>query len=397
MYLIGGELNMRLQLILPRVEPGEIEIPEVCPYEGCEGRHFRHHQEVDKPLKDTRYDSVTAHRYQCLRCHRTFRLYPEGVTHAQTSQRVKGLAVMLYLLGLSYGATSLALEALGVYMAKSSIYEAVQAAAEKVPGLERREVFGGIRTPAVGGDLTSVKCFGEWLHLGLAVDDTTGLVLTVDELPAEDAETLKEWLQPVVDAVGAKLLVTDDADALKTAADELGMDHQVCKSHVKRNTDVLVDSLGQQAKVDQDGSLADIDVPPEQALEDLKRLEELTDSRQPEAEDELGEMHQRYVEAAPPKAGEKASIAYRLRLLFLDRWNLWRRLTRYRTWQGPHGETVDGTNNGCERAIGWWIKERYRTMRGYKRPKSAVNVSRLLAWCGNYLERGGADLAPLLT
>ena len=73
-----------------------------------------------------------------------------------------------------------------------------------------------------------------------------------------------------------------------------------------------------------------------------------------------------------------------------------RRLTRYRHWQGPNGETIDGTNNGCERAIGWWVKERYRTMRGYKRPKSAVNVSRLLAWCGNHLERGGADLALLV-
>jgi len=55
-----------------------------------------------------------------------------------------------------------------------------------------------------------------------------------------------------------------------------------------------------------------------------------------------------------------------------------------------------GTNNGSERAIGWWIKERYRTMRGYKRVESAVNVSRLLAWCGNHLDRGGADLALLL-
>jgi hypothetical protein len=131
-------------------------------------------------------------------------------------------------------------------------------------------------------------------------------------------------------------------------------------------------------------------------LEDLKRLEELTDSRQPDDEDELGEMHQRYVAAAPPTAGEKASVAYRLRLLILDRWNLWRRLTRYRTWEGPQGETVDGTNNGCERAIGWWIKERCRTMRGYKRLKPAINVSWLLAWCGNHLERGGADFALLV-
>ena len=185
---------MRLQLILPQVQPTEFEEPTVCPHKGCQGKYYEHHQEVDKLLKDTTYRVVSAHRYRCLRCKKTFRVYPHGVTQAQTSQRVKGLAVMLYLLGLSYGATSLALEALGVYMSKSSVYEAVQAAAEKVPGLERNKVFAELRTPALGGDLTSVKCNGEWLHLGLAVDDTTGLVLTVDELPAEDAETLKEWL-----------------------------------------------------------------------------------------------------------------------------------------------------------------------------------------------------------
>ena len=76
---------------------------------------------MDKPLKDTVYGAVSAHRYRCLRCKRTFRVYPQGVTQAQTSQRVKGLGVMLYLLGLSYGATSLALEALGVYMCKCGV------------------------------------------------------------------------------------------------------------------------------------------------------------------------------------------------------------------------------------------------------------------------------------
>ena len=366
---------MRLELILPRVEPTEFKMPLVCPHKGCQGRHFEHHQEVDKPLKDTMYGLVSAHRYRCLRCQGTFRVYPQGVTHAQTSQRVKGLGVMLYLLGLSYGATSLALEALGVYMSKSSVYDAVQAAAEEVPGLKRNEVIDGLRTPALGGDLTSVKCNGEWLHLGLAVDDTTGLVLTIDELPAEDAETLKEWLEPIAEAIEAELLVSDDADAFKTVADELGLDHQVCKSHVKRNTETLIDNLSSLAGSDADGSLAAIGVTPEQALKDLKRLGELILSRQPEEEDELGEMHQRYLEAAPPGRGEKATVAYRLRLLFLDRWNLWRRLTRYRIWKGAQGEMVDGTNNGCERAIGWWIKERYRTMRGYKRRKSAVNLS----------------------
>jgi hypothetical protein len=387
---------MRLQLILPRVEPSEMNLPSICPYEDCQGRHFRHHQEVNKPVKDMEYDAVYAQRYECLRCKRTFRQYPPGVTRAQTSQRVNGLGVMLYVLGLSYGATSLALDALGVYMCKSSVYVAVQAAAEKVPGLKRNEVFAGIRTPAMGSDVTSVKCNGEWLQLGLTVDDTTGLALTVDKLPAEDAETLKEWLEPIAEAVDAQLLVTDDADAFKKVADELGLEHQVCKGHVKRNTETFIENLAPKVESDEDSSLAAIGLTPEQALEDLKRLGELILSRQPEEEDELAEMHHRYTDAAPPGRGEKASAAYRLRLMYLDRWNLWRPLTRYRTWQGPKGETVDGTNNGSERAIGWWVKERYRTMRGYKRPESAVNVSRLLAWCGNHLDRGGADLALLI-
>ena len=388
---------MRLELILPRVKPDELEQSLVCPHEGCQGRHFEHHQQVDKPLKDTEHRVVSAHRYRCLRCNRTFRVYPVGVTQAQTSQRVKGLSVMLYLLGLSYGSTSLALEALGVYMSKSSIYEAVQAAAEKVPGMKRREVFAGLRTPALGGDLTSVKCSGEWLSLGLAVDDTTGLVLTVDELEAEEAEALKEWLEPVAEAVGAKILVTADADALKAVAADLELEHQVCKSHVKRNTETFIENLEPKIESDADDSLASIGVAPEQALKDLRRLGELILSRKPAEEKELEEIHLRYIGAAPPRPGEKATNAYRLRLMYLDRWSLWRRLTRYRTWQGPNGETLDGTNNGCERAIGWWVKERYRTMRGYKRPKSAVNVSRLLAWCGNHLGRGGADLALLVT
>ncbi len=69
---------MRLQLILPRVELSETNLPSVCPYESCQGRRFRHHQEVGKPLKDTEYDAVFAHRYECLRCKWTFRLYPQG-------------------------------------------------------------------------------------------------------------------------------------------------------------------------------------------------------------------------------------------------------------------------------------------------------------------------------
>jgi hypothetical protein len=345
---------MRLRIVLPKVNPEQIKVPTRCAYAGCRGRKFHLRQEVRKPLRDTVYQEVVVHRYQCLKCQRTFRVYPEGTTAAQTSQRVKGLAVMLYLLGLSYGATSLALEGLGVYLCKSRIYDAVQETAKLVPGLKRDQVFAGVQTPALGGDLTSVKCKGEWLPLGITVDPITGLALTIDALAAQDIKALQDWIEPIAKSVGATVLVTDDAD----------------------------------------GSLAAIGVSPEQAVADLTRLGELVESRQKEQAAELEALHRRYLEAAPPHEGAHQSLAYRLRLLFLDRWNLWHRLTRYRSWQGPKGETLDGTNNAAERAIGWWIKERYRTMRGYKVPQNAVNVSRLLAWCGNFLNTEGGAILP---
>src|SRR5512142_1838286 len=226
---------MRLHLLLAKVEPKAIPVPVKCADPKCSSKRVQLHPPVNKALRDTVPQQVQVHRYRCLKCRRTFRVYPPGVTHAQSSERVKGLAVMLYLLGLSYGAVSLALESLGVPLSKTQVYETVQAVAARVPGLKREQVFQGVKTKALGGDLTSVKCAGQWLHLGLTVDSISGLALTIDEVSAEDAATLKAWMAPLAASVGAQVLVTDDADGFKTAADELGLLHQVCKSHVKRN------------------------------------------------------------------------------------------------------------------------------------------------------------------
>lgn len=387
---------MRLAFILPKVEPTNVQLPKVCPWPGCKGKHFKCFQEVAKRVRDTKYAEVKASRYRCLHCGHTFRVYPVGVCRDHFSRRAKGLAMMLYLLGLSYGAVSLVMEALGLAMSKTLVYQTVQEAAQRVSGMKRTQVFAGIRTPAMGSDVTSVKVKGAWYPIGVAVDEQSGLVLTVDGLEGEEAERLKAWLQPVVEAVGAEILVTDDADAFKVAADELGLAHQVCKSHVRRNTEQRVEEWQGLVKRDGDGSLAAMGVSVEQAQADLDRLKQLVQERRPEGGQEVEKMLEKYWPAKPPREGEKASVAYRIRLLRLDRWNLWPRLTKYRHWRGPNGERLDGTNNARERAIGWWIKERYRTMRGYKQPKSAVNVSRLLAWCGNPLGKGGANLAMVL-
>jgi transposase-like protein len=96
------------------------------------------------------------------------------VQAAHVSQRVKGMAVMLYLVGLCYGAVELMLEALGVYLGMKSVYRSVQATAEAVPGLKRTDILNGYQTPALGADLTSVNCKGKWLPIGVIANPLAG-------------------------------------------------------------------------------------------------------------------------------------------------------------------------------------------------------------------------------
>ena len=79
-----------------------------------------------------------------------------------------------------------------MYLCKSRVYDAVQETAKLVPGLKRDQDFAGVKTPALGGDLTSVKCKGEWIPLGITVDPISGLALPIDQLPAQDMKTLQD-------------------------------------------------------------------------------------------------------------------------------------------------------------------------------------------------------------
>jgi hypothetical protein len=54
---------------------------------------------------------------------------------------------------------------------------------------------------------------------------------------------LKALLEPILEAVDADVLVTGDAEDFKKVSAETGRFHQVCKSHVGRDTDALADEF----------------------------------------------------------------------------------------------------------------------------------------------------------
>jgi transposase-like protein len=394
---------MHLSVRLPQVVPDSIQTPVTCPWRvgkrpsrPCSGRHFKLHQvQCDKPLRDLRHQRVQSHRYRCLSCQRTFRVYPCGVSAAQQSSNLKALSVLLYVLGLSYLGVSDLLNALGQPVSKSTVYNNVQAAGARAIELRAQWLNQhGASIKILGIDCTHVKRLGEDTIVAVASAILTGEALSIEVLADESAESLTHWAQTLATSLQAEVLVTDDADAMKTVADTLGLDHQVCRAHVNRNVHDLIASLGTKAleHPDRVPGKSGLSVP--QFLDDLQQLEEVIKGLPHDGQQQLDLLATRYQTAPPPLSGHKASMWYRMRMLTLDWSENWSRLTRFQSWRGTHDETMDGTNNVTEQVIGQRVKERYRSMRGYKRKASILNVSGLIGWLG--MQPAGYDLGAVV-
>jgi transposase-like protein len=346
---------MRASVRLSKVEPLQIQPPTHCPLPDpkhlkrkCSGTHFKEHQLVcRKPLRDMRYTHVLARRYRCLKCGRTFRVYPSGVSTAQQSDTVKGLSVLLYILGLSYQGVSDLLDSLGCFSSKTTVYENVQAAGSRA--IKRRKGWVKQQTGQVkvlGLDFTHVKCQGEDQILAVATALLTGEPLTFDILEAETALRTEKWVRDLARTLGAEVLVTEDADGLKTVADDLGMKPPICRAQVNRNVHDLIASLGTKALAHPDQVPAELgpDVNVDQFLEDLETVEDTIKGVPAKGQTQLAALAARYQAAPPPTQGHQASLWYRMRRLTRDWSENWTRLSLYQSWRSEKNEKLDGTN-----------------------------------------------------
>jgi transposase-like protein len=385
---------MRIRMHLPHVKPDEYEMPTVCPCAGCQGEHFKLHQRhCRRAIADPEHEQVTVRRYRCLSCQRTFRVYPRGVSGAQRSDRLRGIGVMLYVLGLSYGGVEDALLALGLAGSKSSVYRDVQAAGEAVKRV--RAAQGKRSVQVLGADTTFVRCNREKVTIAVGVDALTNQVLDIELVDGESAAALQPFLKELQKLFAVEVLLSDDQDSYKNIAAELGLSHGICRAHVNRNVAKLVGDLGEQALRRPDPLPDGLTVTLDQFIDDLEYFQLLVALRPEEGPGQLWRMFERYRFAPAPAPGERATMWYRFRLALQRWWGNWSSLTLDQRWRGAGGLTLDGTNNATERAIGWWIKERYRTMRTYKRRESVVNVSNLISYLG--ANSGDVSLATLLS
>jgi len=367
---------MKIRLVIPAVNTQPTERPSACRY--CGHWCLHRHGTVTKPLRDHRQAEVTVERYRCVACGRTFRHYPDGVTARDQSQRTVVLAALLYGLGLSCHAAARLLSALDVAVCGMTVWRDAQEAGE---ALRRTRPSGRVRVLGVDETLYRVK--GQETIVGMVTNGQSGLTVDFTVLGSTDSATFERWLAPYVRQYGVEVMVSDEHASYGVVSANLGLEHQLCLTHVrkavtKRSKAILAQAREAWNDPQQIDQLAD----------ELAQIRRLVRELPAAGGRQLERLHRRYLDAPQPGKGEQASVAYRMRMLTLELWDHW---SKQRLYLRRPELRLDGTNNVTERAIGK-SKVRYKTMRGYKSRDGLYNGIALTQWLYS-----GADTHDLAT
>lgn len=325
-----------LKLPEVKVEAGR---PQRCPV--CKGETFQRWGGRWKKVCDHEVKQVRVNRYRCCQCKHTFRQYPEGVDQAQQSQRLRRLAALSWVLGLSYRGIAGLFAVFGVGISRMTAWRDEQEWAKQ---LQRRGKSKPVRV--LGLDGAYVRGWGDVQPVLVAVDLGSEQPVALGYVDEKDPQAVRRWLTPLVQQLGVSVIVTDDLATYRTVSEKLSLEHQVCQFHVRRWVGKSLHELRQ--------TLA------QEWLWVLDEIKALLGDLPVEGSRRLLELYKQVPEHFASQADAPLTPLEKLRLLLIRLSNHW---PTYRVfdWQ----QDVPWTNNGTERVIGR-MKMRSRTVRGYK-------------------------------
>ena len=327
-------------LQLTSVKRNKTNRPTKCPY--CEGEIFQRWGTERRRIKDPRIRSVQVSRYKCTTCQRTFRQYPQGISHAQQSERMKQLAVICWTFGLSYRGMEAILSAFGISLSRMSSWRDVQAGAEAI---RKRKAWKSARV--VGID-------GAWVNgqgVMVAVDMGDGEPLEIGAVDEKDMAAVMRWLKRLKQQHNIGAIVTDDLAMYRTLTEKLELGHQVCHFHIRRWVGRRCWDLGQRL--------------PEEWLWVIERIKVIMEDLPPDGGKQLLDLYRQI--PGHLKWGQERTPLDELRLMLIRISESWERYTTF-----FHDPGIPWTNNRTEQAIGR-MKMRARTVRGYKTEQGMLN------------------------
>ena len=332
-------------LKLPEVKV-EVERPTQCP--ACKGETFQRWGGQVRQIRDPQVKEVMVYRYRCCACRHTFRHYPAGVDRAQQSQRLRKLAALTWLLGLSYRGIAAVFEVFGVNLSRMSAWWDVQNWGKQ---LRKQRQWQPVRV--LGLDGAYVLGWGAKQKVLIAVDLGTGQPVRIGYVDEHDPQAVKRWLEPIVQQLGVSVIVSDDLTTYRVVAEKLGLEHQVCQFHVRR-------WVGKELK-----NLRD--TVPEAWLWVVDEIKTILTDLAPAGSRRLLDLYKQ-LPARQSAIDQPHTPLDRLRWLLIRLSEHWH---RYRVFDWH--KDVPWTNNGSEQVIGK-MKIRSRTVRGYKSAQGMLNA-----------------------
>jgi len=325
-------------LKLPDVKGYNENRPACCP--SCKGEILQRWGGSVRKIRDHQVKEVLVYRYRCCRCRHAFRHYPDGVDQAQQSQRLRKLAALCWVLGLSYRSLAAVFAVFGVGIGRMSAWRDVQ---EEGGQLKRSRMWKPVRV--LGLDGAYVLGWGEKRAVLVAVDLGTEQPVALGYVDEANPQAVKRWLEPLVKRLGVSVIVTDDLVSYKRVAEKLELEHQVCQFHVRRWVGKTLHEL--QTTI------------PEEWLWVLDEIKHLLAELPPEGGRRMFELWKQIPERKIGQTGSYSPLV-QLRYLLIRMSEHW---SNYRVFD--YQKDVPWTNNGTERVIGR-MKMRSRSVRGYK-------------------------------
>lgn len=328
-----------VRLQLPEVKVCETSRPRRCPH--CGGEIFQRWGGKVRPVRDPQVHQVTVYRYRCNRCQHTFRHYPEGIDQAQQTQRMRALAAISWLLGLSYRGLSGLLAAFGLTISRMTGWRDVQERAQQLQGQ-----WKGKKVRVIGVDGAYVRGWGKTQPVLVVIDIGSGKPITLGYVDEKDPQAVKKFLEPLVKQLGVSVMVTDDLLSYKQAADRLGLEHQICQFHVRRWVGRALYELQQSL--------------PAEWLWMVGKVRQILMDLPIEGDKRLLSLYRQLPPSQMGRPGGEYTPVEQLRSVIIRLEENW---ARFRVFDYQLG--VPWTNNPTEQGIGR-MKMRARTVRGYK-------------------------------
>lgn len=325
-------------LRLPEVKRKTENRPKACPH--CRGEILQRWGKVKKPVRDNRIRQIQVYRYRCCGCRRTFRHYPQGVDQADQTQRLRKLAALYWVLGMSLRSVPMAISAFGIKLSHMTVWRDIQEQADK---LQQSRHWQGVRVLGVDGAYP--LCQGKKRSVLIAVDLGNGQPMAIGQVQESNPQAVRRWLEPLVKRLGVSVIVTDDLASFRKVAEKLDLEQQICQFHVRRWVGGALRELRKTV--------------PKDWLWVLDEIKDLLDELPPEGSKRLFELWKLIPERRVGQTGARSPLEQLRHLLIRlsEHWHSYRVFD----WQSD----VPWTNNGTEQTIGR-MKMRSRTVRGYK-------------------------------